>query len=43
VDLLRDPAAGYLNDPPAIYRTILERAQPHTLDDDFSFLVATFD
>lgn len=43
VDMLRDPAAGYLDDPQAIYRAILERAQPHTLDDDFSFLVATFD
>lgn len=43
IDLLRDPHDDYLANPAALYRTIAERAQPHTLDDDFSFLVATFE
>ncbi|MBC2665270.1 SpoIIE family protein phosphatase [Novosphingobium flavum] len=43
IDLLRDRDAGYLGDPQKIYRAIAARAQPHTLDDDFSFVVATFE
>ena len=43
VDLILADAEPGVAEPDRLYREVTSRAQPHTLDDDFSLVVLTFD
>jgi serine phosphatase RsbU (regulator of sigma subunit) len=43
VDLILDPAAAPGSHPRRLYETVCQRAQPSTMDDDFSLMAVTFE